>query len=105
LLRLTHSGDDDYFSTDLPDTPDDSPHVHPLSTSFGALKVPVLALWSEKDHCAVLPDHTVLLKRWEKASNGHLEWKVLENASHGVEEEDAQKVLCKEVVEWLAKRV
>ncbi|RSH80400.1 uncharacterized protein EHS24_008977 [Apiotrichum porosum] len=97
-------GLDDYFSSDLPDAPDGSAHVHPLSTSFGSLKVPALAFWAENDHCNVLPDHRVLLRRWETASSGRLQWRFLDGATHTVEEEDAQKVLCDEVVGWLSSQ-
>ncbi|TXT04283.1 hypothetical protein VHUM_04170 [Vanrija humicola] len=94
-------GDDDYFSSDLPDVPDDSVHIHPLSSSFGKLSAPALALWCEKDHCAVLPDQTPLLRRWEAASQGKLEWRILLGASHTVDEGDAQEAMCSHVVTWL----
>jgi hypothetical protein len=50
----------------------------------------------------VLPDHRVLLRRWETASGGKLQGRCLDGATHTVEEEDAQKVLCDEVVGWLS---
>lgn len=52
----------------------------------------------------MLPDHRVLLRRWETASSGRLQWRFLDGATHTVEEEDAQKVLCDEVVGWLSSQ-
>ncbi|WOO79990.1 UPF0613 protein [Vanrija pseudolonga] len=95
-------GDDDYFSSDLPDETD-SVHKHPLSTSFGKLSTPALALWCEKDHCAVLPDQTPLLRRWEAASRGKLEWRILLGATHTVEEDDAQEAMSSHIVTWLKR--
>lgn len=96
-------GDDDYFSSDLPDasTPD-TPHVHPLSTSFGRLSAPALALWCEGDHCGN-GDQRPLLRRWEAAAAGKLAWHVLEGATHCVEEAGPQAVLAEQVVGWLAQ--
>ncbi len=96
------SGDDDYFSSDLPDASDGSKHVHPLSTSFGRLPVPVRALWMEKDHCANLPDQRVLLRRWEAVSGSMLSWTVVQGATHCAEEEEAQQALCEDVSAWLS---
>ncbi|KAL1409298.1 hypothetical protein Q8F55_003277 [Vanrija albida] len=96
-------GDDDYFSSDLPDAPDGSEHAHPLSTSFGKMSAPALALWCEKDHCAVLPDQKPLLRRWEAASGGKLEWRILLGASHMVDQEDAQQAMSTHIVTWLAR--
>lgn len=95
-------GDDDYFSSDLPDAPDGGPHVHPLSTSFGKLSAPALALWCEGDHCGN-GDQTPLLKRWEAAANGKLSWHVLKGASHMVSEPGPQADLNEQVLAFLAR--
>jgi pimeloyl-ACP methyl ester carboxylesterase len=95
-------GDDDYFSSDLPDTADGGPHVHPLSTSFGKLSAPALALWCEGDHCGN-GDQRPLLRRWEAAAHGKLTWHVLEGASHMVSEPAPQADLNIQVVEFLSK--
>ena len=98
-------GDDDYFSSDIPDTDEEpSPHVHPLSTSFGKLQTPALALWSEKDECGFLPDQQVLLDRWIAASNGKLTTKIVEGANHGVEDPKGQKLLCEITIGWLTEQ-
>ena len=94
------SGDDDYFSSDIPDTPAE-PHVHPLSKSFGALTVPALALWSENDQFSRVVSPQDLLMRWEKAGQGRLQARIIKGASHAVEEHQGQKQLCHEIVGWL----
>lgn len=67
--------------------------------------MPALAFWAENDHCAVMDDHRVLLRRWEAAANGKLSWHVLDGATHSVEEDGPQGVLCDKVVRWLAKEI
>lgn len=69
------------------------------------LAAPALALWAQKDHCAIIPDQRDLLRRWEVAAGGKLTWRVLDGATHSVEEEDAQHVLCIEVTAWLNKTI
>ncbi|WVN87622.1 uncharacterized protein L203_102805 [Cryptococcus depauperatus CBS 7841] len=95
-------GDDDYFSADIPVDPS-SPFVHSLSTSFGALTAPVLALYAEKDtkHQVAPPEKR--LTEWEKAARGKLDWKILKGASHDVSEEEPQKALNREVLFWLKR--
>lgn len=95
-------GDDDYFSSDLPDTGTEV-HAHPLCSSFGRLSAPALALWCGRDHCGG-DDQRPLLRRWEAAASGKLEWHVLPGATHCVEEAAAQAVLAEHVVKWLALR-
>lgn len=97
-------GDDDYFSSDIPDSNDPpTPHVHPLSTSFGKLPVPALALWSEKDEYGYLKDQGPLLERWTVAAKGKLETKVIKGATHGVSEVEGQKELVQSTVDWLER--
>lgn len=103
---LTHcSGDDDYFSNDLPDHPDSSPHKHPLSTSFGSLSVPALALWSEKDEFNTLSPEAraALLDRWRAAGGEKLQVSVVKNADHAVKEVETQEDMCGVVVDWLKR--
>ncbi|WVW81194.1 hypothetical protein I302_103185 [Kwoniella bestiolae CBS 10118] len=95
-------GDDDYFSDDIPSTPTE-PFTHSLSSSFGKLSAPALILYSDADIQYQVGNVPVKLKRWEEASNGKLEWKVLENASHDVEQPEAQQILCGHVLEWLKR--
>lgn len=96
------SGEDDYFSGDLPLNPDGM-HAHPLSTSFGALSAPALALFSEKDefhHIADVPAH---LARWREAAGGEqkLRTVIVPDADHAVHDAKAQEVLVQAVVKWL----
>ena len=101
-LALTPSGDDDYFSSDLPDSDSPpTPHVHPLNKSFGTLPKPALALWSEKDEYRFLDDQRPLLQRWEAAAKGKLHTVIIKNADHSVVDEKPQKDLCDAVVDWL----
>lgn len=103
---LTVSGDDDYFSSDLPDTDTPpTPHVHPLSKSFGTLPVPALALWSEKDEYGHLSDQNPLLQRWSDAAKGKLTTVVVKDGNHAVTAEGPQKELCTAVVGWLRENV
>ncbi|WVQ82867.1 hypothetical protein IAT38_005002 [Cryptococcus sp. DSM 104549] len=93
-------GDDDYFSADIPDEPT-PPFSHSLSTSFGALTAPALALYSEKDGEHQVSPPEKLLPRWEAAAKGKFSWKILKGASHDVTEEGPQKVVCDEVTAFL----
>ncbi|KAK6904629.1 hypothetical protein I203_105445 [Kwoniella mangroviensis CBS 8507] len=95
-------GDDDYFSDDVPLDPQE-PFTHSLSSSFGRLSAPTLVLYSDADMKYQVGDVTEKLQRWEKASNSKLEWKLLKDASHDVEQAEAQQVLCGYVVEWLKR--
>ncbi|GMK58736.1 hypothetical protein CspeluHIS016_0601780 [Cutaneotrichosporon spelunceum] len=99
---MSPSGDDDYFSSDLPDKPD-GVHKHPLAESFGALPVPVLALFSEKDEYAHVPDVEAHLARWRTASKGKLETHVVPGANHAVDDEAHWPDLCVATVSWLQK--
>lgn len=100
------SGDDDYFSHDIPTQPD-GVHKHPLSQSFGKFSAPALALFSEKDEY-VPPTFTYpgdLGERWAEACPTGLEWKVIPGAGHAVERAEDREVLAKEVVGWLKRTV
>ncbi|ORY23282.1 hypothetical protein BCR39DRAFT_549688 [Naematelia encephala] len=103
------SGDDDYFSSDLPSKQDNihthtHTHTHPLDTSFGKLTVPVLAIWSGKDEYSKAKDYNrPLLERWQDASHGKLEFDIIKNASHAVVDDKDRKILCGLVVDWLNK--
>lgn len=100
--KLLCSGDDDYFSADIPLEPT-QPYVHSLSTSFGALTAPALALFSEKDAEWIVARPEDLLPKWADAANGKLEWRIIKGASHDVNEKEAQAVLCEDVLSWLRK--
>ena len=105
-MALISSGDDDYFSSDIPDTETPpTPHVHPLSKSFGTLPVPALALWSEKDEYGFLPDQAPLLQRWRDASKGKLTTVIVKEGNHAVTAEGPQKDLCEAVIAWLQENV
>ncbi|TYJ53808.1 hypothetical protein B9479_005569 [Cryptococcus floricola] len=93
-------GDDDYFSADIPSNPT-PPFTHSLSSSFGALTTPALALYAEGDAKYQVAHPTELLPRWAEAAKGKLQWRILEGASHGVEEEGPQGVLCEEVLKFV----
>lgn len=101
-LALTPSGDDDYFSSDLPDAPDGIA-AHPLSESFGRLSVPALALYSEKDEYAHIADPEAHLARWRAAAKGHLTTVIIKDANHAVEDAKLHEGFCNEVVGWLGK--
>lgn len=96
------SGDDDYFSTDLPSSAD-GVHKHPLDQSFGQLDVPALALFSEKDEFAHVPDVYAHLGRWVAASGGRLSTHVVKGASHAVDDAAHWPDLCAATVAWLQK--
>ncbi|ORY23281.1 hypothetical protein BCR39DRAFT_549686 [Naematelia encephala] len=97
------SGEDDYWSTDLP-FEQDGIHAHPISKSFGKLPVPTLALWGGKDELGMPFDKvSPALKRWEEASRGQLETCVIDNASHAVTDDKDRAILGEMVVEWLTK--
>lgn len=98
--KVDSSGDDDYFSTDLPDSAD-GVHKHPLDQSFGKLDVPALALFSEKDEFAHVKDVPAHLGRWEKAAGGKLDTHVVAGASHAVDEARHWPDLCAATVKWL----
>lgn len=56
------------------------------------------------DYCGTLADQRPLLRRWEAAaSNNKLSWTVIEGASHSVDEESAQEMLCADITSWLAE--
>lgn len=99
---LSIAGDDDYFSSDLPTEPDGKAR-HPLSTSFGALRTPALALFSEKDEFAHIPDPQVVLDRWVGLANGHLSTAIVPGASHAVNDPAHQPALVAETLSWLEK--
>ncbi|WRT63145.1 uncharacterized protein IL334_000048 [Kwoniella shivajii] len=93
-------GDDEYFSDDIPAEPE-STYAHSLSDSFGSLSAPTLALYAEEDIKYQEGDVIEKIKRWEEASKGKLQWRLLKNASHDVAQPEAQKYLCEEVIGWL----
>ncbi|WVQ72182.1 hypothetical protein IAR50_001727 [Cryptococcus sp. DSM 104548] len=93
-------GDDDYFSADIPTDPT-FPFAHSLSDSFGALTTPALALYAEGDAKYQVAPPQELLPKWAEAAKGKLQWKILEGATHGVEEEGPQAVLCEEVLKFI----
>lgn len=99
---LSPKGDDDYFSSDIPDTAD-GVHVHPLDESFGKLSAPALALYSEKDEYSHVPDIDAHIARWVKASHGKLDTHVVKGANHAVEDPAHQVDLAAAVVAWLGK--
>ncbi|BEI83793.1 hypothetical protein CcaverHIS002_0403970 [Cutaneotrichosporon cavernicola] len=99
---MSSSGDDDYFSSDLPDTAD-GVHKHPLDGSFGALNVPALALFSEKDEYGHVPDVEAHLARWREAAKGRLETRIVRGANHAVEDAAHWPDLCAATVGWLQK--
>jgi len=100
--RLTSSGDDDYFSSDLPTTPDGIAR-HPLTESFGKLSAPALALFSEKDEFAHIANPQELLDKWTSVANGKLTTTIIKGANHAVEDPAHHPALTGEVVAWLQK--
>jgi pimeloyl-ACP methyl ester carboxylesterase len=87
------SGDDDYFSSDLPDST--------LAALFGRIDKPVLFLPAEEDEM-VPPsvDREALLRRWMSFCKGELASDLsgfVPGADHVVSKPEAQK--------WIAKRV
>jgi hypothetical protein len=78
-------------------------HKHPLDESFGAISVPALALFSEKDEFGHVPDVDAHLARWRKAAKGKLETHVVAGASHAVDDAAHWPDLCAATVTWLQK--
>lgn len=78
-------------------------HAHPLSQSFGKLEQPALALFSEKDEYAHIPDIKSHLAKWEKIGKGKLSTAIVPGATHAVDDEKLWPLLTKEVVGWLQK--
>lgn len=99
---MSDSGDDDYFSSDIPLEPDGI-RAHPLSQSFGKVSAPTLALYSEIDEFGRLPDIEATLKRWEESGGKKVEVRILKGATHAVEDGEARGRLCEEVVGWLRR--
>lgn len=106
-LRLLDSGDDDFFSADIPSSPSPTSAPHrPLSQTFGALptRTPVLALFSGADECVpnaatVQPE---LDARWAAAaSEGVYRGVVLDGANHNVKAAGPQQALVKEVLAFI----
>ena len=95
-----NSGDDDYFSNNIP-TENDGIHPHPLKSSFGKLPVLTLALFSSADAAYQRGDIREKLVKWESLSNGKLTTRYIEGASHDVVEDEAQAVLCREILDWI----
>jgi hypothetical protein len=94
---LDHSGDDDYFSSDL-----DEERLAAIWADFGK---PVLILLSEKDQ--FVPNHVEkgqLLKSWMAQSRmiSSLSGLVF-NADHEVSDPAAQRFLASRVFEFLEK--
>ncbi|TXT04854.1 hypothetical protein VHUM_03937 [Vanrija humicola] len=100
---LSPKGDDDYFSSDIPDTDGSGAYAHPLDESFGRLSAPALALYSEKDEYAHVPDIDAHIARWVKAAHGKLDTHVVKGANHAVEDPAHQVDLAAAVVAWLGK--
>lgn len=105
-LLLTGSGDDDYFSSDLPvDQDENGPHAHPLSTSFGKFSAPTLALWSENDEFAWkgAPPVQERLDLWTRTvpKDKPIRCFVVPGADHEVHQEEAQKIVMREVVSFI----
>lgn len=101
LVRADISGDDDYFSGDLPVEPTEG-FKHPLSSSFGKLEVPCLVLFSEKDEYVHVEDVPAMLSKWRDTANGKLETVIVRGASHAVETQGKEQ-LCAAVVAWLTE--
>jgi alpha-beta hydrolase superfamily lysophospholipase len=80
----------------------DGVHPHPLNSSFGKLPVPTLALFSSADAAYQTGDVKEKLKKWEGIAQGKLTTRYIDGASHDVVEPEAQEIMCKEVVDWLA---
>lgn len=99
-----YSGDDDYFSDNIP-TQSDGNHPHPLESSFGKLSAPTLALFSSGDAPHQRGDIKSKLAKWEQVAGGKLETSYVEGASHDVVESDAQKRMCATIVDWLSKTI
>jgi hypothetical protein len=103
-------GDDDYFSSDLPSTPEDMDpslqhaHAHPLSTSFGKLAAPALALFSGEDEYGLPKDKQEGVEaKWKEAGKGLLEIATVPGANHSVSGEEERGVLCDIVIKWLER--
>ena len=82
-------GDDDFFSTDLPD--------EALTKTFGKINKPFLVAYSGADEFVPKDiDKPAVLKRWESFSNPKYWSKnsgIVVGASHGVKQPEAQKIL------------
>lgn len=100
------SGDDDYFSDNVPITSDsDKNHPHPLESSFGRLAAPTLALFSSGDAPHQRGDIKSKLRKWKEVAGGKLTTSYVEGASHDVVEPDAQERMCATIVGWLEKTI
>ena len=95
---MVHRGDDDYFSSDLPDDK--------LKEIWGALEQPVLILPSAKDEWVPADiDVMGLVARWEGfckpgIASGHNG--LIPGANHRVDNSDGQEWLADRVVRFLA---
>lgn len=99
FCQADRSGDDDYFSSDLPVEPTEG-FKHPLSQTFGKLEHPVLILFSERDEYVHVADVPALLSKWRDLAHGKLETVIVRGASHAVETKGKEQ-LCAAVVAWL----
>jgi len=75
--------------------------AHPLSSSFGRLSIPCLALMSEDDEYSRVPDPQMLFGKWGEAAQGHLTIRVIREANHAVTSDEARRQLCHEVTEYV----
>jgi preprotein translocase subunit Sec61beta len=63
-------------------------------------------LYSAEDECAVgTVDKAGLLRHWESIAGERLTTKLVQGASHAVEDPAVQVVLAKLVVDWLKEKV
>ena len=99
------SGDDDYFSSDIPAEDPSGKFRHPLRSSFGNLSAPGLAMHSEKDECGPKGDRSAALQKWVEISNDQLEYYIIPGAGHQVKEADSQVKMCEAIVGWLQRVV
>lgn len=92
-------GDDDYFSSDIPD--------ETLKTTFGRVKKPFLVAYSEQDQ--IVPayvDKKKLLDRWQACSNTDFWSKnsgLVNGANHQIEQVQSQDQLLSMVREFLTE--
>lgn len=92
-------GDDDYFSSDLPDAN--------LESSFGKLRKPFLVAYSEKDE--FVPEFVnklELLERWKsftEASFWSSQTGLIRGASHNVAQPDSQEYLFEMIAAFISE--
>ena len=90
---MLEGGDDDFFSTDLPD--------EALKNTFGKINKPFLVAYSGEDE--FIPkeiDKPAVLKRWESFSNPKFWSKnsgIVKGASHGVKQPESQVFLYEKI--------